>query len=367
MRRAIWVVVAAAALALAVADAAPAGSANSGILQRFAPQSATTWWAIVQSNLGAKTWVMRTTDSGAHWHAVTPPVKLVSSSAFVGSDAAWIEADALHPPRTEPLYRTLDGGRSWKRLARVPGACQLNFVDLRHGWCVGLDAAAGSETAQLYRTRDGGSTWKLVSRTGVGDQGSTPRALPFACDKTVGFSSERQGWAALYCNFGEPQLYATTDGGARWHKLPSVRVPKGAPPPRAGGGVSLPTADGSRLAVSLQLDGSTHVATVIATSTNGGRNWDSRLAPGEYWSADLLDQRHWRLINGSRFLSTDDAGRHWQRRPAATGTPETADFLTPQLGFLLPDSRGTPLWWTHDDGGTWKPITITAGPVTVGG
>jgi photosystem II stability/assembly factor-like uncharacterized protein len=69
---------------------------------------------------------------------------------------------------------------------------------------------------------------------------------------------------------------------------------------------------------------------------------------------------------GSTLLSTD-AGRHWQRRQAVTGTPETADFLTPQLGFLVPDSRGTPLRWTRDDGASWKPITITAGPYTVGG
>jgi len=131
--------------------------------------------------------------------------------------------------------------------------------------------------------------------------------------------------------------------------------------------VSLPTADGSRLAVSLQLDGSTRVATVIATSTNGGRNWTSRLVRGSYWTADLLDQRHWRLVDGSELLSTDDAGGHWRSRTALTGTPETADFLTPRLGFLVPDSRGKPLWWTHDDGTTWKPITITAGPFTVGG
>jgi len=367
MRRAIWVAAAAATLALALAGAAPARPADSGILERFAPQSATTWWAIVESNLSAKTWVVRTTDGGGRWQAVTPPVKLVSSSALLGSDAAWIEADALRPAKTEPVYRTLDGGRSWKRLARVPSACQLDFVDLRHGWCVSLDAAAGSEAVQVYRTRDGGSTWKLVSNTGVGDEGSTPAALPFGCDKTVGFTSRRDGWAALYCNFGVPLLYTSTDGGARWDKLPAVRVPKGAPSPKAGGGISLPAADGSRLAVSLQLDGSTRVATVIATSTNGGRSWRSRLVPGSYWSAALIDQRHWRLVDGSTLLSTDDAGAHWQRRTALTGTPEMADFLTPQLGFLLPDSRGKPLWWTHDGGATWKSITITAGPFTVGG
>jgi photosystem II stability/assembly factor-like uncharacterized protein len=368
MRRAIPVVTV-ATLALAVgAGTAPARPADQGILQRFAPRSATTWWAIVESNLVAGTWVVRTTDSGRRWHTVTPPVKLVSSSAFLGSDVAWIESDALHPPRTEPVFRTLDGGRSWRRLGRVASGCQLAFVDLRHGWCISLDAAAGSEFVRVYRTGDGGSSWRLVSRTGVpGQSSSTHGALPSGCDKTIAFTSAHAGWAALYCNAGEPLLYASNDGGARWHKLPAVRVPKGAPSPTAGGGISLPTGHGSRLAVSLQLDGTTRVATVIATSTNGGRSWRSRLVPGSYWSADLIDQRHWRLADGSTLLSTDDAGGHWRSRRAAVGTPTTPDFLTPRLGFLVPDSRGTPLWWTRDDGATWKPITVTAGPYTVGG
>jgi len=216
-----------AALALGLAGAAPARSADSAILQRFEARSATIWWAIVESNLSAKTWVVRTTDSGRHWQAVTPPVKLVSSSSFLGTDVVWIKADALHPPRTEPVYRTLDGGRSWQRLASVASDCQLDFVDRNHGWCVSLDAAAGSEWVRIYRTNDGGSTWKLVSRTGVpGQSSSTPAALPSGCDKTVGFTSPRDGWAALYCNFGLPLLYASKDGGARWHRLPAVRVAK---------------------------------------------------------------------------------------------------------------------------------------------
>ena len=352
----------------AFAGAAPAGPADQGILQRFEPRSATTWWAVVDSNLTAKTWVVRTTDSGRHWHAVTPPVKLVSSSAFLGSDVAWIKSDALHPPRTEPVYRTLDGGRSWRRLGSVASDCQLDFVDPRHGWCVSLDAAAGSEFVRVYRTGDGGSSWRLVSRTGVpGQSSSTPGALPSGCDKTIAFTSAQDGWAALYCNFGEPLLYASNDGGARWHKLPAVRVPKGAPAPRAGGGISLPTVHASRLAVSLQHDGPTHVAPRIATSKNAGRSGRSRHLPGRDGDADLIDQRHWRLADGSTLLETDDAGRHWRSRRAVVGTPTTPDFLTPRLGFLIPDSTGRPLRWTRDDGASWKPITVTAGPFTVGG
>jgi hypothetical protein len=61
------------------------------VLQRFAPQSASTWWA----------------------------------SFFLGGHTGWVDTGALHPPRTEAIYRTLDGGRTWRQLGSVPSECQL--------------------------------------------------------------------------------------------------------------------------------------------------------------------------------------------------------------------------------------------------
>lgn len=351
---------------------------DHGVLLRLAPRSATTWWAIVASNLHPKTFVVRTTDSGRHWKAVTPPVKLVASSSFLGTKTAWVEADALHAgapgaPKTEPVYRTLNGGRSWQGLARVVTDCQLDFVDLRHGWCISIGAAMGSSTVHVYRTSDGGSTWKLVSRTGLDDHGSTPGALPYGCDKTMTFTSRLVGWAAEYCNAGRARLYTSRDGGARWQQVALPRLPKGAPSANAGGGISLPAVHGSSLTVSIQLDGTSHLALVIATRANGGRNWRSRLTPGDprYGTIDLVDTRHFVLSNGTTLLATKDAGRHWhglqatRRFVKSLGTPLTPDFLSPRLGFAVPTADDGPMWWTADGGTSWKRITITAGPFTL--
>jgi photosystem II stability/assembly factor-like uncharacterized protein len=369
----LWIVLA-ALVALGTAAAVAGGSSSrddSGILQRFAPRSATTWWAIVGSNATGRSFLVRTTDSGRHWRDVTPPARMVSSSSFLGPDVAWIKAGALVPPRTEPLYRTLDGGRSWQRLGRVPGECQLDFVDERHGWCIWIGAAAGSATVRLYRSGDGGSSWTLVSRTGLYDTGSTPRALPYGCDKTISFTSATVGWAASFCNGGSPYLSRSRDGGARWHALPPVPLPQGAPRPE-GEGLSLPAVDGSRLAVAVEIDGNPG-ATAIAASANGGRSWRAELVPGpaKHWRVDLVDSRHWRLTDGSVLLATDDGGLHWRRwKPAESmkdsiGTPLTLNFLTPRLGFAVADGNGGPLWWTRDGGTTWKPVKITAGPFTL--
>ena len=367
-----------AAEALGNAAASPlerwhAMAGDYAVLQRFVPQSATTWWAIVASNLKPKSFVVQTTDSGRHWRAVTPPVKLVSSSAFLGRDEAWLEGGALFPSRTAPLYRTVDGGRTWRRLGSVPSECQLDFVDERHGWCISIGAATGSETVRLLRTVDGGSTWTLVSRTGLYDARSMPGALPYRCDKTLAFTSPRVGWAASYCGGGTPYLYASRDGGARWHALAPVPLPRGLPTAPAGEGLSLPAVSGSRLALSVEIGGSRHGATAIATSASSGRTWRTRLVPGplRYWKVDLIDIRHWRLSDGTTLLATDDAGRHWRRSTYAVrmkdsvGATLALDFLSPRLGFAVPDANAGPLWWTHDGGATWRPVKITAGPFTL--
>jgi photosystem II stability/assembly factor-like uncharacterized protein len=90
-----------------------------------------------------------------------------------------------------------------------------------------------------------------------------------------------------------------------------------------------------------------------------------------YWQVDLIDIRHWRFSDGSALLATDDAGRDWSSRKESVrmrdtvGAPLALDFLSPRLGFAVPDGNDGPLWSTSDGGSTWKPVTITAGPFTV--
>lgn len=369
----VWIV--AGSNVWAIAPLANTRTGDYGVLQRFEPQSASTWWAIVASNRTGKSWLVRTSDSGRHWQDVTPPLKmvLVSSSFFLGRDAAWIEGSTRFEPRTEPVYRTRDGGRSWQRLATVPADCRLDFVDRRHGWCAVIGAALGSSTVRLYRTSDGGSTWTLVSRTGLYDNGSTPRALPYGCDKTIAFTSATVGWAASGCNGGSPYLYTSRDGGSHWQRLAPLPLPKGAPSPPAGEGLSLPAVAGSRLTLSVGIGGSPRGATAIATSANGGRSWQTRLVPGPaaYWQVDLIDPQHLRLTNGSTLLASDDGGTHWRRRAStvkmkdAVGSPLTLDFLSSRVGFAFPEANAGALWRTQNSGQTWMPVTIIAGPYTV--
>jgi photosystem II stability/assembly factor-like uncharacterized protein len=49
----------------------------------------------------------------------------------------------------------------------------------------------------------------------------------------------------------------------------------------------------------------------------------------------------------------------------SVGATLALEFLSPRLGFAVPDGNSGPLWWTRDGGTAWNPITIKAGPFTL--
>lgn len=130
-------------------------------------------------------------------------VRLRGISA-VSADVAWASG------REGTVLRTVDGGRHWQAI-RVPDAGELDFRDVE-----GFDADTAvvlsigpGEASRVYRTEDGGKSWKRTL------QNRDPRAF-FDC---MAFEGER-GWM-----LGDPvesrfQVYATDNGGRDWRLLP---------------------------------------------------------------------------------------------------------------------------------------------------
>jgi photosystem II stability/assembly factor-like uncharacterized protein len=341
------------------------------LLNEFIPVSSSTWWALVDANTSLSSYLLETTDSGQSWAPVAVPVSDIAQADVVNAEVAWVrqsvDEGTTNPP--EKVFRTEDGGRSWQAAATVPNDCQLDFIDALHGWCYVPGAAAGSESVQLLRTDDGGETWDLVSRTGVEDQGSTPNALPFGCDKGFTFTSPTQGWAYDGCNGGTPLLYATHDGGVDWHALAAIPLPPGASP-NGGEYLGAPVSSGSDIAVTLQFGDHAYL---IATSHDAGATWSTTLIPGpadDRWSADLIDPLHWELTDGTTLLSSDDGGTTWQSATPSVGLedhygyPLTLNFLTPDIGWIIPDGNGGRLSWTTNGGRSWQAVTIQIGAAT---
>ena len=117
--------------------------------------------------LGAHTGLYRSEDGGRTWR-----------KAALGTHHADIMAIAAHPADPAMLYvathddgvlKTTDGGRTWK-----PASAGLNGVDV-HGIAVDpaapdkLHAVVRDKGAGVYRTTDGGGTWVRVDDGPAGE------------------------------------------------------------------------------------------------------------------------------------------------------------------------------------------------------
>jgi len=113
--------------------------------------------------------------------------------------------------------------------------------------------------------------------------------------------------------------------------------------------------------------------TAVATSADGGLTWSLQVVPHphEPWTVDLIDPTHWVLSDGRLLMATDDAGARWRtwvspvKMKANDGDTLSLDFLSPSIGWTVPDPGGGPMWWTVNGGAGWRPVQIPAGPYRV--
>jgi len=89
-----------------------------------------------------------TSDGGAHWTLL--PLKEPGRSLFFLNDSAgWLVT-------AKGVWFTEESGRSWRKLKAPSGILRVHFLDLNHGWAVGL-------RKQVYETTNGGAVWTKVS------------------------------------------------------------------------------------------------------------------------------------------------------------------------------------------------------------
>lgn len=221
--------------------------------------------------------IFRTTDGGAHWAAVSttdPPnnstpgaLPLGGIKSGVGFRTAldgFATGVIYGPPGFSYLYRTADGGHTWRHQnLPLPAAYQKDnpsltppvFFSARDGILpVGLAAAGLAQL--LYVTHDGGATW-------------TPTTLlPNA--RGLEILTMQDAWAVESPQGNtKPQtplhLYVTHDGGQHWTALaPRAAIHDGAVLDFIGsctGFVLYPS----------QSYGNTPSA--LFKTTNGGRSW----------------------------------------------------------------------------------------------
>jgi len=78
---------------------------------------------------------------------------------FLDTHVGW-RLTTGQPNRLNELSQTLDGGRTWRKIAQASWkTAQFNFISSQVGWAI----VGNGKTSVLIRTADGGKTWAVVN------------------------------------------------------------------------------------------------------------------------------------------------------------------------------------------------------------
>jgi photosystem II stability/assembly factor-like uncharacterized protein len=373
--------------------------------------------------------VWHTTDAAATWQKL-PATGIAQSQCksyiwFADSRHGFIGAwDDLHPAT---IYRTSDGGQTWAASKLLPDPPNYQSQEGGVGYQVTWLKSFGSTyylgalgTPYIYRSSDGGTSWKwftkvpstavvMVTETRWLDFTDSGQALestnggqafgPFVTDLKAtppvraSFVNDALGYVVA-----GSVVQRTTDGGAHWTVLSTPWTASVTPSP---GSIPMPTT------VNLSAPSSSVVWALVAgqhlfRSTDQGNSWQPRNMPqftGGGTAAPLItfadDQDGWvffvessdctsqlasptrrQVQQGVQVYRTNDGARTWtvvdtavNGQVSARGLPldqcKTAfDFSDPQHGLVTAtDQLGSMYAWRTSDGGaTWTSTRLPAPP-----
>lgn len=184
--------------------------------------------------------VLATADGGLTWTPQSTGTRPFAAISFLDANHGFV-GGGLSNDRF--IWRTDDGGRSWQQVLGLPAPSSsiraIDFSDPQHGIAVGTNGFS-------FRTANGGTTWtetytyENVDFTGVA-------ALDATHALAVGIYQYAQSTPAI-------RMYATSDAGATWTKVPGAplgdladvaRRPGGGLVAAASGATTYTSADGA--------------------------------------------------------------------------------------------------------------------------
>jgi photosystem II stability/assembly factor-like uncharacterized protein len=285
------------------------------------PSDPSTWYVAVASGN-----VWKTVNNGTTWTPIFDDYGSYSIGCItvdrVNTKTLWLGTGENNSQRSvgygDGIYKSTDGGSSWENVGLEQSEhIGKIIVDPRNSDVVYVAAqgplwAEGGERG-LYKTEDGGKSWKLAlfvsDNTGVSDITLDPRNPDILY--ATSYQRRRHVWT-LVAGGPESSIYKSVDGGQSWKK-----IVKG-----------LPSVDLGRIGIALSPQNPDVIyATVPAAwdesgfyrSSDGGENWvrmsDYITVDPQYYQEIFPDPHRFdRVYSMDVMLQvTEDGGETWQQ------------------------------------------------------
>ncbi len=299
--------------------------------------------------------ILRTEDGGESWLNVTPP-DIISNPAhaktfFLDEKVGWVLLEDVDRPNAGLIFRTLDGGASWRWRSVPFGRSDFGFVDENNGYALfGMGAAAGSMGVSVWTTSNGGGDYNRVFFHEPGFE----YTLPFSGIKNgISFRDAENGWVGGSVPMdGIIWLYRSVDGGFSWAEQ-KVDLPTGYENYQTSTDAPI-FFDGGLATLPVQLFGEKS-GLVFYQSQDGGETWTPTLPIGVRGLYSIASPNEIAVWDGGMvFTSTEDGGKTWTFQTAENWLPNDdlreLDFVNASTGWALTEYD---LYTTKDGGKTW--------------
>jgi photosystem II stability/assembly factor-like uncharacterized protein len=257
---------------------------------------------------------------------------------------------------TKTLFRTADGGRHWRLIARAYFRRERDG-EYRDGGSLPLSGYVGGILARpgrrviisfplagLHATRADGRDWQPVYPGGVGSPEEGPIAF-LTASEGVATGTRNPG-------VGRNQIDITHDGGRRW--TPESRIAGAFGPDDI-----IATDRHDVWVTSAPLPLTDQLQESVWHSHDGGRHWQRvRIPPrlGPLSISFASPTVGFLLTEVGEVYRSTDAGRHWRRMRGPGRDVEDAFFVSPRIGFVTYSGGG--MSETTDGGGHFVTLNL---------
>ena len=287
------------------------------------------------------------------------------------------------------VYRSADGGRSWRALdlAPGPGANRVDALAIAPGDSKTLYAGTG---AGVFKTTDGGASWRGVNSGLLGKETAQEHAHRALEGYVFALAIDPGDRDVVYAATWENGLFKTTDGGRSWRSIglkgvislaldatnPEIVYAGAGPRPPFGKDGVFKSTDGGASWRAIGLQGSAVTALAvdpeqptnvfagtyggIFKSTDGGASWRPAGLAGKRVVRSLLDPQDpqtlyaeaWWENDGHDTFKSSDGGRTWQA--LTIGREAELLALHPQSSARLYADSNIGILTSNDAGRSWR-------------